>query len=433
MYFFTELALPLLSLTGIVFGLSFGLHKNLAFSIFTFFFILSDVINPILFFNNEKMYRESPWGYVKNYDFSFSELLHSYADSEFIFVAISFCMLIAFVVCKSLPSGSSNNSLSVPSFEMPPWRDKIIGSSLIVLAALNFLMYNYRLGITGVAGEAPFHLSGLTHYVRSYFLPVVFVLVLGKYTPGKFTVVATLLYAFLAGIASASRFVAVIPVLILMYNFGRGKKYGLILFSIVYCVLLWLIISTSRILTFSKERYDMLHVLFYSLTENSGESIVGFFDLVTGRLSGAQQVVLAYQLKGGGDCSHIVTFLLGGSVCANTAANVFGLDLSGTAYGIGLSVIPSIMISSASRWDYILPSVLISIFLLLTSAVYKFIGRVSRFSLLSFLYVIFSCIFLFAGPLLFFYRLNMVALVVLGGLAYWQKKRCRSSGMGSTI
>lgn len=426
MSFLIEFTLPLLALIGIVFGLSFKLHKNAAFSIYTLFFILSDVINPVLFLNNEKMYRESPWGYVKDYDFSFGQLLRSYADSEFIFVVIAACMLIAFLLSRTISNGFASGLPLTPSPELQLRRDKFIAIGLIALAAMNFPLYHYRLGITGVAGEAPFHLSGLTHYVRSYIFPVALALALGKYTLGRFVVISVLLYAFLAGIASASRFVAIIPVLILIYNFYQRGKYALIAFSIIYCVLLWLTISTSRILTFSKEHYDMLYVIYYSLTENSGESIVGFFDLLTGRLSGAQHVVLAYQLKGIVECNHIITFLLGGPICANTAANVFNLDLSGTAYGIGLSVIPSIMISSDSRWDYILPTLLISIFVLITSTIYKYINRISSFPLVAFLYLIFSCIFLFAGPLLFFYYLHAVIFVAFGVRALWWKRRRRS-------
>jgi hypothetical protein len=423
MPYLTELMLPSLALAGIAFGLSFQYHKNAAFFIFTLFFILSDVVNPVLFINNEKMYRESPWGYVKDFDFSFNQLLLSYADSEFIFVVIAALMLVFFAVSCKMTNGFAGTLPTATTPEIQLRNEKIIGISIVALAALNFLLYHYRLGITGLQGGAPYHLFGLTHYVRSYFLPVILALLLGKYTPSKFTVVLIFLYAFLAGIASASRFVAVIPVLILIYKFNQRKQYGLIAFSIAYCLLLWLTISTSRILTFSKERYDMLHVIYFSLTENSGESIVGFFDLVSGRLSGAQQVVLAYQLKGVGNCNHIVSFFLGDSICTNTALEVFNLDLSGTGYGVGLSVIPSIMISSPSRWDYILPSLLIGIFLVLTNIIHKHISRVGGFPLLAYLYLIFSCIFLFAGPLRFFYYLHAAAFVVLGILAYWRKKR----------
>ncbi|WP_305543669.1 hypothetical protein [Rhodoferax sp.] len=416
--------LPVLALVSIVFGLSFQLHKNAAFFVFTLFFILSDVVNPVFFINNEKMYRESPWGYVKDFDFSFNQLLLSYVDSEFIFLIITALMLVFFAIGRKMMSGSAGTLPAVTIPEIRLRNEKSIAIGIICLIGLNFLLYHYRLGITGLQGGAPYHLFGLTHYVRSYFLPVVFALLLGKYTPNKFIVILIFIYAFLAGIASASRFVAVIPVLILMYNFYQRKKYGLIAFSIVYCVLLWLTISTSRILTFSKERYDMLHVIYFSLTENSGESIVGFFDLISGRLSGSQQVVLAYQLKGLENCNHIVSFFLGDSICTNTALEVFNLDLSGTGYGIGLSVIPSIIISSTSRWDYILPSLLIGVFLILTNIVYKYISKLGDFPMLAYLYLIFSCIFLFAGPLRFFYYLHAATLVMLCILTYWRKKRC---------
>jgi hypothetical protein len=209
------------------------------------------------------------------------------------------------------------------------------------------------------------------------------------------------------GIAASSRLIVVITISTFVFHFAYSKRFILVFISLFFVVFMWIIITTSRELTFSNEQYDLFEVIYYSLTQTNLEELILVFDQLTGRLSGAQQVVLSYQLRGFEGCGYIFDFFMGRPVCKDTLGDVYGLDLFGTSFGLGLSIIPSILISGNGFIDYFVPAVVISLFILLTEILYRKVISILRHPSVGFLFLFVSITFLFTGPLIYYYYIQL--------------------------
>lgn len=405
-----DLMLLTLAFLSLLIGLAFKFHKNHSIFIFSCLMVVSDVLNPFLFVENRDSYSYAGWSAVRLFDFTTSSLIFSYAGSY-----VVYSLIILFSLPFLLFSNRNNNvvisknlvhSVQKGMANSPKISERGFISFLVFLMLLYYPLYNNGVGITGVGGELPFHLSGAFHYIRTYLMPFLLVILLSRTGASKKVVLTFLLYSFVAGVAASSRFVGLLPVIFLIMYFVRLKIYYFIFPCLVYAVFIWFSVSTSRDLTFDGNRHDLFEVMYYSLTNINIDDIIATFDTITGRLSGAQQMVLVNQFRGINDCRNIYGFLLGESVCTDTAGSVYGLDLTGTAYGLGLSLIPSIVISSYSLLGYIFPAFWICVLICLSQIFYKKI----RFGLgwigTADLYLILSILFIFLGQLLFFYYLQ---------------------------
>jgi hypothetical protein len=391
-------------------GLAIKWHKNLSFFVYSCYYVLSDIINPTLFMLNEENYSYYGWGAVRSFDFSMTSLVKSYGGSYFVFSVIALLsILFSFsgLLKNSSPAKMMSSSFKNKSFIKK--NNTILYFFCFSLLIVYYFLYKYRIGITGVEGELPFHLSGAVHYFRIYIISIILAIIVSRSQVNWQMILTVFLYAFVAGIAASSRLIVVITISTLVFQFAYSKRFTLVFISLFFVVFMWFIISTSRELTFSNTQYDLFEVIYYTLTENNFEDLIDIFDKFTGRLSGAQQIVLAYQFRGFEGCSFIVDFFNGQSVCKNTIGDVYGFDLSGTSYGLGLSIIPSILISGKGLLDYLLPAVVIFIFISLTELLYRTAISNLRHPSIGFIYFFLSITFLFTGPLLYYYYLQFAA------------------------
>lgn len=388
-------------------GLAVKWHKNLSFFVYSFYYVLSDIINPILFMLNEGSYSYYGWGAVGSFDFSMTSLVKSYGGSYFVFSVISFLsILFSFSGLFKNSSPAKMMSSSLTNKSTIKKNNTILYLLCFSLLFIYYFLYKYKIGITGVGGELPFHLSGVVHYFRIYIISIILSIIVSRSQVNWQMILTVFLYAFVTGIAASSRLIVVITISTLVFQFAYSKRFILVFISLIFVVFMWFIISTSRELTFSNEQYDLFEVIYYSLTETNLENLIVIFDQLTGRLSGAQQIVLSYQFGGFEGCSYIFDFFLGKPVCNDAVRDVYGLDLSGTSYGLGLSIIPSILISGKGLVDYFLPAVVISVFILFTELLYRTATSNLRHPSVGFLYFFLSITFLFTGPLLYYYYLQ---------------------------
>jgi hypothetical protein len=427
-----DLFLSLITFLCLLIGLFFRWHKNHALFLFSCLIVISNILNPFLFMANENMYVYTGWSAVRSFNFTIEALIHSYNSSNLIYsliILFSLPFLILMnkkdftVFTPTQPAVLLSNKLSKQAQEKK-YENRLI-FLCISLMCLYYPLYNNGIGVTGLPGELPFHLSGVIHYIRAYLVPFVLVIMLTKTDGSKRVIFVLLLYAIMAGISASSRFVGLLPIVLLMIYFIKLKKYSMFAFYFLYALFLWLMITTSRDLTFDGNSHNLLEVVYYSLTNISFDDIVSTLDVITGRLSSAQQIVLAHQFRGYDSCSHLYSFLFGfGDICTDTAGVVYGLDLSGTSYGTGLSLIPSIIISSDSYIDYILPSILICGLIWISQFFYQKLNFGLGWHGIASLYLFLSILFIFLGQMLFFYYLQYLVVFAIFGYLLW-KRLCR--------
>jgi len=396
-------------------GLAINWHKNVSLFVYSCYYFISDITNPILFMLNESHYTYYGWGAVRSFDFSMKSLLKSYTGSYFVFSFIVFLtILINFSgLFKNFSLINIKSNYQKRIFLNYYYNNnKILYIFCFSLLFIYYFLFEYRIAITGVGGELPYHLSGIIHYFRIYIISIVLAIIVSKSKENWQMIVTVFLYAFVAGIAASSRLIVVITISTLVFQFAYRKRFILVFISLLFIVVMWFIISTSRNLTFSNEQYNLFEVIYYSLTENKLELFIILLDQMTGRMSGAQQIVLAYQLRGIEGCGFIFNFFLGESICNDTVGEVYGLDLSGTSFGLGMSVIPSIIISGLYLTDYILPIIAISIFISLTEFLYRKANSNLRFISIGYLYLFLSITFLFTGPLIYYYYIQLSIFLI---------------------
>ena len=288
--------------------------------------------------------------------------------------------------------------------------------------AAYYPLYNNQIGVTGLPGELPFHLSGAVHYIRSYITPIFLVILLNNSSGKNIVAIMIMLYAFVAGISAASRFVGLLPVVLLCIFSIRHRRYIRANICILYSIFIWFAVTTSRDLTFDGEAHNLFEVLYYSFTSISIDNVVNSLDLLTGRISGAQQIVLVHQYNSYSECKNIVYFLLGsGDVCSDTASIIYGLDLSGTSYGLGLSLIPSIIVSGESLSDYFAPIFFVSLLLWLSQCFFLRLKIKLGWQGVADFYIFLSILFIFLGQLYFFYILQFTIIVFYIGNSLWKR------------
>lgn len=417
----TDASILILTLFCLLIGLSFNLHRNHAIFLWSGFTVISGIFNPIFFMANEYMYTDVGWSAVRSFDFSFAALVKSYSGFCFIYSLIIILSLPVIlrpkkIVCVSTGQGTSlsgkNDITNRVDKSNDPYRYLLIICTSLI--ALYFPLYNHGIGVTGLPGELPFHFSGIVHYVRSYIVPVMLTIILYR-TAASWQVIITLcVYAFVAGVSAASRFVGFLPVILAMLYLVSLRRYWMVVACVLYCFFLWFAISASRDLTFDGDQHDLFTVIYYSLTNISTENVINTLDLLSGRFSGAQQMVLASQLRGHDECGFIFRFLLGmGDICTDTAGIVYGLDLSGTAYGLGLALIPSIVISGDSIMYYVFPAVYICCLIWASQFAYRKISAKPGWEGIGTFYLFMSVLFIYLGQLSFYYVLQFASFVLI--------------------
>ncbi|CAN1531397.1 hypothetical protein MCEKH45_01430 [Methylophilaceae bacterium] len=413
-----DVALVTTAFFCLIAGLSIKWHKNLALFVFSCYYVLSDVINPVLFMFNEDMYAYDGWSAVKHFNFSITSLVKSYSGSYFVYSVIA---LMSILLSFSGLLKKTSPVMKVGGFLENKTTNKVLYVFCFSLIFIYYFLYKYRIGITGVGGELPYHLSGVVHYLRIYVISIILAFLVNRSRIDWRVISIVFLYAFITGVAAASRLIVVVTIATLIFELAYRKRFFLVIGSILFVLVMWFVVSTSRELTFSGEQYDLFEVIYFSVTETSLENLIGILDQLTGRLSGAQQIVLAYQFRGFEGCGFILDFFMGQPVCKDTIGDVYGLDLSGTSYGLGLSVIPSILISGKELIDYFLPAIIIFFFISLTELLFRTAISTLKNSAISYFYFFLSITFLFSGPLIFFYYLQFTAILSFIALKGYRK------------
>lgn len=178
----TDAFLLILTPFCLLIGLSFNLHRNHAIFLWSEFAVISGIFNPIFFMANEDMYTDVGWSAVRSFDFSFAALVKSYSGFCFIYSLIIILSLLGIlrpkkIVCVSSDQGASLSSRNDIINRVDKSSDQykyllIVCTSLMVLY---FPLYNHSIGVTGLPGELPFHLSGIVHYIRAYIVPIILI------------------------------------------------------------------------------------------------------------------------------------------------------------------------------------------------------------------------------------------------------------------
>jgi hypothetical protein len=129
----------------------------------------------------------------------------------------------------------------------------------------------------------------------------------------------------------------------------------------------------------------------------SVNSLGQYLSTITDVLFGAQGVVLAHQYKIKDPLAAILDFLSMRPILENMALELYGLDLEGTSYGVGIGLVASAILMAKNTLELALLGIVIAFYLQVCEAVVKAIGSMNHF------------LSVFALPLAFFLAMNFYA------------------------
>ena len=292
--------------------------------------------------------------------------------------------------------------------------------ALILIMALYLLAFYFQLGMNGVETFAPYKLSGIIYYLRAYILfLVVAVYILQKREP---SISLVILYALVAGVTSASRFIAVLPIALLLVrhfysNEGRLGAKGFSLAGTIVLVYLFITMVRQPFYEANFELSEYWTLITAILDRGYGFFEQGLLQLFL-RLGIARDVILAYEVAQNGSCTSLKGLLFGSSSCFDPPLDFYGLYLESNKFYIGNPQLSS-LIALTNQPIYaatysLLYAFSISIIFIMLRLVKTLRGGVI---LLKPLYLL-VLIFVLVGPILYawYLAIAVVVLVVLSAL-----------------
>jgi len=230
--FYVSALLGLVSLFFISVALRYSFHGSAAIFLSACLLVVSDIVNPIIFMANQDMYSSFGWSAVRSYDFSVDALIMYYSNSYFICIIV---FLVAFTARvarlknwkRSLVAHSNDFNLRITG------KSKVIlknGDMRLIFFVLFMIfiyypLYSSKIGVTGLPGKLPYRLSGAFHYFRAYIVPILLVVLLSHSKASAKVFVAVLVYSIVAGVAAASRFVGILPLVLLAFHCFRARRF----------------------------------------------------------------------------------------------------------------------------------------------------------------------------------------------------------------
>ena len=366
-----------------LFFLLIAIRKNILPLFFlSFLSFLALGVNPIFFFLEKSQYSISGWNAVGNFDFTFSKYFTYYS---FFLLFISVVFIIVLLFNKKLFKQPFFLYVKGLFVQLGKNHNKNSTGYLIILCIisifLTLFMFNFRIGIRGIKPYAlPFHLSGILYYFRMIPLSAVMIYLYIKSNKKTISIIFVYLYLLFAGPTSASRSLIaflLLPIAVYDYLTNRKKTF---LFSCAYFAFLYIIITISRSFLYDYYLASSHLVTFDELYDLSlADSlpldfsiIYNFLSQFTGRLFGAQSLVLGGEFHNTGFNDLLSYYIFGSNidtVVGGLASEVYGINLpEDMAFGVGLGLPGTIVLLSSNNYLYaFVQSLIISLIFIKTN------------------------------------------------------------------
>lgn len=232
----------------------------------------------------------------------------------------------------------------------------ILGFIFFIMVPLSFHMSNNRIGIVGIESQTlPYRLTGIMTYFRLYFGPLLILLLYSKSSRRWFLVITILLYATYAGICSASRTLLVINTFCLIYFAIIDHQKIRLLVIITLGLFGFLLVGGSRDYTYMSSEFlffDAISAGVSNILSGNITPIVIIGNLAN-RFFGAQDMILAYQFVREDVWSATFNYFISGgfsnTIVPDLGRDLFGMNLEGTGFGVGIGVIAYFLIIGNSN------------------------------------------------------------------------------------
>jgi len=372
-------------------------QRSMVLTMFMGFTFISHAIAPAFFFLQKRSYSYSgDFGAVKNFGFGAGELLRIYG-TVFVFTA---AVLLFTIVGIRMTRRRGPRRVFVSGDPKKTRRralyDVLIIVFLIVVAVpQSMMMYRWRVGVTGLVSPIlPFRLTGILYYSRGFLYPVLLFVAYALSKRKLPTMVAILLYAWLAGLCSSSRYVLVISMVpVILFAFLDRQRIRFVVATAI-AGFAFMTVTYSRTYIYS-ESLPLREYIVSSIESREEHPKIRFWDLVGGialRLYGPQDIVLAYQYDVSSRVHAAVNWFTDRPV-VDLNTEFYGMTFAeGSGFGVGIGLHAwMVVLSRRNYFLLILLAGVISTLLVLADIPVEAVRRVKVFK-----------IFMAADPLAFF-------------------------------
>lgn len=365
--------------------------------------------SPLLVGYYEDVWRVAGWMAIGEYNF---DLYDGFLRSFYFYAMTLPSILVCFIFRPGRVS-SSFSGLKLPIVIRP--------LVLILIMGFYLIAFYFQLGMNGVETYAPFKLSGIVYYLRAYIL---FLVAAGYILQNKEpSVLLVVMYAIVAGGTSASRFIAVLPLILLLVRHllssnGRLGAKGLFLIGSV--ALMYMFITVFRI-PFYEDGFELSEYWTrITFILDGGYEVLfeqGFLQLFM-RLGIGRDVILAYEVAQNSSCTSLKGLLFGVSSCANSPLDFYGLSLQSDKFYLGNPQLSSLITLTTNPIYALTYSLLYAFTVAIILILVKSIKTIKYAGILQAPIYLLILIFVLVGPILYAWYLAgaVVILAVLNVL-----------------
>lgn len=384
------------------------MKKSFFVLIFSYFLLVCS--SPILVLIDKDIFVESGWLAIGGYKFDFFDGI--FRSSMFAITTVP--LIMAFYYSKPSLHHLKSNGLFGSNKNI--YKDRILYHiGFYALCALYFVLFAYNLGINGVEVETEYRLSGLAYYFRSYIaLLLVTIYIYKVYNPSLLLI---FIYSLVSGFTSASRFVAIVPLIILWGKLYFSSPTGFFnrrsTLLLVGIFLMFTFITNIRIVFYLDDfvSSDFLNLLMENFNNDYFEIMRQGLSQLILRVGLGRDVILSYEIAEKGTCDNYIGLFFGAGSCFNPPLDFYGLDLDSNKFYLAPPQMSSLFISSDNTLVRMLISAAYAIMIFLISKLFWRImsGHIGVY-FVPFVYI-FILIFSVIGPILYLWYMLLFCFV----------------------
>ncbi len=350
----TQLAICLPPLFAIPLYVAWRLG-SVVLTLFTGFSFVSYGIAPSFFFINRRNYSYSgDFGAVRAFGFGFGEFLRMDARvAGFLFMLLGFASIGIALNRRAIAPRATQQSDGPARRALYDYA--IVVFILAIAIPQSLLMYHLRVGITGIVPpQLPFRLTGLLYYSRLLIYPLALFVAYSRCSRSPVTDAVILGYGFVAALASTSRSTLLVSTAGVVVDSLLNRRRLRFIIAAAIVLASFLITSRSRDLVYS-EHLPFGAYVNQALHDRNGPAmgpgeVVGAIAL---RLWGPQDVVLASQYDIANRLVAVCSWFLDRPVI-HLDAELYGVSFEGTGFGVGIGLIPWMIILSRRSYAILL-------------------------------------------------------------------------------
>lgn len=367
---------------------------------FWFFVAMS---SPLIVDFSKDIFEVTGWLAIGSYNFDFTE---GFIRSATYFV-ITWPVIMAIYLGKPVRLGGYRE-------RKIHFKSAINNYHIYLMMIFCLIAFLFDLGITGVEKETGgWRLSGAVHYIRSY----IFLIIIGLYIFGdkKPSFGLIVLYAFVAGLTSGSRFVICSPIALYLVRAIIENKSPKVLFGAVFSLVIAFTSVTAQRQILYQDDYTFLNLLALVSELNIGAAEVfnrGLTELFM-RIGIGRDVILAYEIRDSGICEDYYRLFFEGGSCSQPAMDFYGFVNDQSRFGIDPPMLASLVASMHSGVYSFILLILYSLWVYMLCKAGGNFAKIRALQFVSWPVYYFQIIFVTIGPIRYAIYIYMVSVVII--------------------